>query len=191
VFVPVLYLALVWIAVWKYRRRWQSAIILLLSPVPLLLITSALSVPTRASDAAQFSDSVFIQNLIGFGGVLHIVSGAYILAMLLIGTIIAVARPSSTRVPCGRCAYDLAGTTTLQCPECGGHLSKCVQELRMQVYMADREALAANTAERATRSDSTPSASQAGSPRRRPLASSLNIPISSVTDSVRVAPGQR
>lgn len=138
-FVPVLYLALVWIAVWKYRRQWQAAVILLISPVPLLVGTSVLSVLSRSPDAPEVSASFFIQNLIGFGGVLHLLSGAYVFIMLLVGTIIALARPSRSRVPCNRCGYDLVGTHELTCPECGGRLSLCVQELRMQVYMAERE----------------------------------------------------
>lgn len=138
--IPVLYLALVWIAVWKFRRRWQSAVILMLAPVPLLVATSLLSVISRSPDAALHSSNFFVQNLIGFGSVIHALSASYIVIMLIVGTIIAVAKPSVCRVPCGRCGYDLAGTTALRCPECGGHLSVCVQELRMQVYMADREA---------------------------------------------------
>ena len=63
-----------------------------------------------------------------------------VLIMLLVGTIIAVAKPSKSRVPCNRCGYDLVGTHELVCPECGGRLSVCVQEMRMQAYMADREA---------------------------------------------------
>lgn len=140
VFVPVLYLALVWIAVWKFRRRWQAGVILLIAPAPLLIATSMLSVISRSPEATQVSSNYFVQNLIGFGGVLHLVSGAYLLVMLLVGAIIAVAKPSGTRVPCNRCGYDLVGTHELTCPECGGRLSLCVQELRMQVYMADREA---------------------------------------------------
>lgn len=139
-FVPVLYLALVWIAVWKFRRRWQAGVILLIAPVPLLIATSLISVISRSPEAAEYSSNYFLQNLIGFGSVLHLLSGAYLLVMLLVGGIIAFAKPSRTRVPCNRCGYDLVGTHELTCPECGGRLSLCVQELRMQVYMADREA---------------------------------------------------
>lgn len=150
-FILVLYLALVWIAVWKYRRRWQSAIVLLMAPVPLLVATSILSVLSRSPDAAILADNFFLQNLIGFGSVLHLVSAAYIGIMWLVGGIIAVAKPSSSRVPCNRCGYDLAGTHELICPECGGRLSLCVQELRMQVYMADRERREAEAREDAGR----------------------------------------
>jgi len=139
-FIPVLYLALVWIAVWKYRRQWQAGVILLASPVPLLVGTSILSVLSRSPEASEASGNFFIQNLIGFGSVLHLLSGAYVFIMLLVGSIIALARPSRSRVPCNRCGYDLVGTHELTCPECGGRLSLCVQELRMQVYMAEREA---------------------------------------------------
>lgn len=139
-FIPVLYLALVWIAVWKFRRRWQSAVILLIAPVPLLVATSILSVASRSPNAGDVSANFFVQNLIGFGSVLHLLSGAYVLIMLLVGTIIAIAKPSQSRVPCNRCGYDLVGTHELVCPECGGRLSLCVQEKRMQAYMADREA---------------------------------------------------
>ncbi len=145
-FIPVLYLALVWIAVWKFRRRWQSAVILLIAPVPLLVATSILSVASRSPNAGDVSANFFIQNLIGFGSVLHLLSGAYVLIMLLVGTIIAVAKPSKSRVPCNRCGYDLVGTHELVCPECGGRLSVCVQEMRMQAYMADREANSSNDA---------------------------------------------
>lgn len=138
-FVPVAYLALVWIAVWRFRRRWQAGVILLISPVPLLVATSVLSVMSRSPDAADISGNFFIQNLIGFGSVLHLLSGAYVFIMLLVGAILALAKPSSSRVPCNRCGYDLVGTHELTCPECGGRLSLCVQELRMQAYMADRE----------------------------------------------------
>lgn len=141
-FVPVLYLALVWIAVWRFRRRWQSAIILLIAPVPLLAATSLISLASRSPDAANVSGNFFIQNLIGFGSVIHLLSFAYVFIMLLVGTIIAVAKPSRSRVPCNRCGYDLTGTHELVCPECGGRLSLCVQELRMQAYMADREEVA-------------------------------------------------
>lgn len=138
-FLPVLYLALVWIAIWRYRRRWQAGVILLISPLPLLVVTSLLSVMSKSPDAAEFSKNFFVQNLVGFGSVLHLLSGAYAFIMLLVGGIIAFARPSRSRVPCNRCGYDLIGTQELTCPECGGRLSLCVQELRMQAYMADRE----------------------------------------------------
>jgi hypothetical protein len=107
--------------------------------LPLLVGTSLLSVMSKSPDAASVSNNFFIQNLIGFGSVLHLLSGAYVFIMLLVGSIIALARPSRSRVPCNRCGYDLVGTHELTCPECGGRLSLCVQELRMQVYMADRE----------------------------------------------------
>jgi len=138
-FLPVLYLAVVWIAIWRYRRRWQAGVILLISPLPLLVATSLLSVMSRSPDAAAVSSNFFIQNLIGFGMVLHLLSGAYAFIMLLVGGIIAFARPSRSRVPCNRCGYDLTGTHELTCPECGGRLSLCVQEMRMQAYMAERE----------------------------------------------------
>lgn len=124
---------------WRFRRRWQAGVILLISPVPLLVATSVLSVMSRSPNAGDISGNFFIQNLIGFGSVLHLLSGAYVFIMLLVGAILALAKPSGSRVPCNRCGYDLVGTHELTCPECGGRLSLCVQELRMQVYMADRE----------------------------------------------------
>lgn len=144
-FIPVLYLALVWIAVWKFRRRWQAGIILLIAPVPLLVATSIVSVASRSPNAGEVSGNFFIQNLIGFGSVLHLLSAAYVVIMTLVGAIIALAKPSQSRVPCNRCGYDLTGTHELVCPECGGRLSLCVQEMRMRAYMADREAASAES----------------------------------------------
>lgn len=138
-FLLVLYLALVWYAVWKYRRRWQAAIVLLLAPLPVMLTMAILGVLAGPLENVSLRASRILDGLIGFGSVLNLVFVAYIGIMWLVGGIIAVARPSTSRVPCNRCGYDLVGTHELTCPECGGRLSICVQELRMQVYMADQE----------------------------------------------------
>ncbi len=138
-FLLVLYLALVWYAVWKYRRRWQAAIVLLLAPLPVMLTMAILGVLAGPLENVSLRANRILDGLIGFGSVLNLVFVAYIGIMWLVGGIIAVARPSTSRVPCNRCGYDLVGTHELTCPECGGRLSICVQELRMQVYMADQE----------------------------------------------------
>lgn len=138
-FILVAYLAIVWFAVWKYRRRWQAGVVLLLAPVPVLVTMGLLGVFGGPLDDATVRTSGIMHSLFGIGSVLNLVFVSYIGILWLVGGIIAVAKPSTSRVPCNRCGYDLVGTQELSCPECGGRLSVCVQELRMQAYMADRE----------------------------------------------------
>jgi len=115
-FVLAIYAGLVWYLAYRYRRRWQGFVVTAVSAVPPLLLCGLIAWGNR--DAAQ--GAWVLNNLRGYGAVLHVLTVPYAAIILIISVMIFVHhRERRPEVGCPRCHYDLAGNATGQCPECG------------------------------------------------------------------------
>ena len=106
ILLPV-YAIFIWVVIASFRRRWQAFAILPLSIFPVLLITHVCIqfIPLRAGEPRP--------------AWLYAISGAYALLIMLIGLVIAVQHSARTIRDCHACGYDLSGTASRVCPECG------------------------------------------------------------------------
>lgn len=112
----VIYAAVIWLMAFLIRPRWLAVISMVLGVVPLFLLTAGISV--TISDHA-FNVRGWVESLGMFGGLLHVVSGAFTLVILLGGMVIALQRPRPGAHQCQWCLYDMSGSETDVCPECG------------------------------------------------------------------------
>lgn len=106
ILLPV-YAILIWFVIAFFRRRWQAFVILALSGFPVLLLTH-LCIQYIPLPSGEPKPSW-----------LYGISGAYAMLILVIGFVIAVQHHTRTVHDCHACGYDLTGTTSRVCPECG------------------------------------------------------------------------
>lgn len=104
------YAVVIWIVIAMFRRRWQAFAILALSVIPVLLLTHLCVqyMPLRAGEPRP--------------AWLYAISTMYGILIVLIGLVIAVQGSPRTARDCHACGYDLSGTTSRTCPECGSTL---------------------------------------------------------------------
>jgi RNA polymerase subunit RPABC4/transcription elongation factor Spt4 len=107
VIVLPVYAVFIWIVIAAFRRRWQAFAILGVSAFPVLLLTHLCIqfIPLRAGEPRP--------------SWLYAFSGAYAMLILIIGLVIAVQHSARTAQDCHACGYDLSGTDSRICPECG------------------------------------------------------------------------
>jgi hypothetical protein len=116
-FVFAIYAGFVWWLVYRFRRRLVGLALTLASAAPPLLVCGVVAWSNR--DGADTGLWV-VNNLKGYGVVLHILTVPYAAVILLVSSIIFLHhRDRRPQVGCPRCHYDLAGNATGQCPECG------------------------------------------------------------------------
>lgn len=116
----VAYAAVFWLSIFALRRRWQGWVVLLAGPIPLFLITAGASL---ANSGLDLGIDEWVRSLGMFGGILHLVSGALSVVMLMGGLVIIVQPRRALAHECQSCRYDLSGATSPTCPECGMSLA--------------------------------------------------------------------
>jgi len=130
VIVFAVYAALVWYAAFHYRRRALGIAVALLSILPPLALTATVSYLNRSP---QDTGLLLLNNLKGYGVVLHIFTVPYALVVSGVALIAATTRRHRPHITCPKCHYDLEGNATGQCPECGHilppHLIKDIARL--------------------------------------------------------------
>lgn len=112
----VIYAAAIWIMVFAVRPRWLAIAALVVGLVPMFLLTAGISITISGH---EFNVRGWVKSLGMFGGILHVVSGAFTLVMLIGGVLIALQRPRPGAHQCQWCLYDMTGSETDLCPECG------------------------------------------------------------------------
>lgn len=118
ILLPV-YAVFIWCVIAFFRRRWQAFAILAVSGFPVLLLTHLCInyIPLHAGEPRP--------------SWLYAISGSYAMLIFIIGLVIAVQHNARTPVDCHACGYDLSGTTSRICPECGASVRcrKCHRTL--------------------------------------------------------------
>jgi len=105
----------IWVAVYRFRGKWHAPAILVASLAPIVLATVLLLWPSFHPR----SSGLLLANLGGYGRLLAVFTGAFGFMILFVGAVI-LATPRRVPVGCCMiCRYDLTGTTTTICPECG------------------------------------------------------------------------
>jgi rRNA maturation protein Nop10 len=112
-----LYAIAVWVGVAWWRRRWSGAILLVGSALP--IIASTLLAGYVASEPGAAERYGFAGTVAGYGRVIYTVSAFYTALTLGIGLLIFVQPRRLLSHQCGSCGYDMRGTVTGICPECG------------------------------------------------------------------------
>jgi hypothetical protein len=115
------------------RPRWLAIVALVVGLIPLFLLTAGISV--TISDH-EFNVRGWVKSLGMFGGLLHVISGAFSVVMLMGGVLIAVQRPRPGAHQCQSCLYDLSASEGDTCPECG----KVDQARRLRLAASGRQA---------------------------------------------------
>lgn len=112
-----LYALLVWVGVAWWRRRWPGAVVLVLSSVPIAAFTVfAGYIASEPGAAERFG---LMGTFAGYGRVIYTVSGFYAALVLGIGLLIFVQPRRFLGHECESCGYDMRGSVTDICPECG------------------------------------------------------------------------
>ncbi|HBS29828.1 MAG TPA: hypothetical protein DEB06_10365, partial [Phycisphaerales bacterium] len=103
----VLYAAIIWLAVYRFRRRWQGFVILLCGAGAIWLVADWLfGRPARGGQVA-------VSNGLAM---------AYFYEASIVGIglfLVLQSRRAPVFERCPKCRYDLRGNTTGVCPECG------------------------------------------------------------------------
>ncbi len=145
------YAAIVWYFAYRFRRRIAGVLVVLGSALPPLVLTAVVSYANRGP---QDSGLFILNNLQGYGVVLHILTVPYVLVLIAVGAIATSQHRQRPHITCPRCHYDLEGNATGQCPECGHMLPPdFIQaiakipsrrgDLSLPEYESDEEAAAA------------------------------------------------